>query len=161
MIQGRFQKQLRMRKNLIWRNVFISALFAFGLTAVLGGLGIYWYVQQPKLNDLQQQINRLPDGKDRVVLVKDRIALENTINSTLVQAFGGFGLIVTAFVSIQNLRATQQNVMLTEEKQITERFTQAISQLGSNEITIRVGAIYALERIAKDSEQDHWAIMEI
>jgi len=61
---------------------------------------------------------------------------------------------------------TQENLRITREGQITERFTQAIDQLGKVEdgkklIEIRVGGIYALERIAKESEEDYWPIMEI
>src|SRR5690606_7462200 len=50
--------------------------------------------------------------------------------------------------------------VLAEQGQITERFTKAVEQLGSSEISIRLGAIYALERIAKDSERDLTTIME-
>ncbi|WP_192843614.1 pentapeptide repeat-containing protein [Leptolyngbya sp. NIES-2104] len=95
-------------------------------------------------------------------LVKDRIGLENTIDGSLVQAVGGLLLFVTAYVSLQNLKATQRNVSVAEEKQVTERFTQAINQLGNEtSIYIQLGAIYALERIARDSLEDHWVVMEI
>lgn len=153
-----------MRRNQIWRNVVYVAL-GLGATALLGG---YWYVQQQKVDDLQQQIDQLPNGKDKAALVKDRIALENTIAGTLIQGFGGFFFIVTAYVSFQSLKATQKNVSIaqenlrvSEEKQVTERFTQAINQLGSEKIEVRLGGIYALERIAKDSPKDHWTIMEV
>src|SRR5215213_570275 len=56
---------------------------------------------------------------------------------------------------------TQENLLLIGEGQITERFTRAIDQLGSKEPEVRLGGIYALERIASDSERDHWTIMEI
>jgi uncharacterized protein YjbI with pentapeptide repeats len=67
----------------------------------------------------------------------------------------------------QTRRATQRTLELTERGQITERFTRAIDQLGATDedgnklIEIRLGGIYALERIARDSEQDHWPIMEV
>lgn len=38
-----------------------------------------------------------------------------------------------------------------ENRLITERFTKSIEQLGNREETIRIGGIYALERIANDS----------
>src|SRR5262249_36252069 len=41
------------------------------------------------------------------------------------------------------------------------RFTKAIAQLGDTKLAVRLGGIYALERIAKDSEKDHWPIMEV
>ena len=47
------------------------------------------------------------------------------------------------------------------EQQITERFTRAIDQLGSENMAVRLGGIYALERIAKDSDKDHWQVMEV
>ena len=46
------------------------------------------------------------------------------------------------------------------EGQITERFTRAIDQLGSDKMEIRMGGIYALERIAFDSKKDYWPIIE-
>lgn len=44
--------------------------------------------------------------------------------------------------------------------QITDRFTKAIEQLGSDRMAVRLGAVYALERIAKDSNRDFSVIME-
>ncbi|MHC5599078.1 MAG: pentapeptide repeat-containing protein [Nostoc sp.] len=44
---------------------------------------------------------------------------------------------------------------------VPERFSKAIEQLGNEKIETRFAAIYALERIAKDSPKDHWTIMEI
>src|SRR5262245_35597990 len=49
-----------------------------------------------------------------------------------------------------------------QQGQITERFTKAIEQLGDKErLMVRLGGIYALERIAKDSASDHWSVMEV
>lgn len=50
---------------------------------------------------------------------------------------------------------------LTEQGQVTERYTKAIEQLGSDKIGIRIGGIYALERIATDSARDHPTVMEV
>ena len=50
---------------------------------------------------------------------------------------------------------------LNRAGQITERFTRAIDQLGSNERDVRLGGVYALERIAGDSEADHPQVMEV
>lgn len=67
----------------------------------------------------------------------------------------------TAEAANKNAEAALKNVQLSEDKQITERFSKAIEQLGSEKIEVRLGAIYTLERIAKDSPKDHWTIMEI
>ena len=44
---------------------------------------------------------------------------------------------------------------LTEQGQVTDRYTKAIGQLGDDKLDIRLGGIYALERIARDSARDH------
>src|SRR5215213_3075144 len=51
--------------------------------------------------------------------------------------------------SLESTReSTEENLRLTRERQITERITQAFDQLGSEKLEIRLGGIYALERIA-------------
>ncbi|HPQ69382.1 MAG TPA: pentapeptide repeat-containing protein [bacterium] len=47
-----------------------------------------------------------------------------------------------------------------QEGQVTERFIKAVELLGQKSPAIKLGAIYALERIAKDSRDDHWTVME-
>jgi hypothetical protein len=78
----------------------------------------------------------------------------------IVQAIAAVVLAVGGYFTWRNLRVAQ-------EAQITNRFTQAIGQLGAElkdgtpNLEVRLGGIYALERIAHDSPKDHWTIMEI
>ncbi|MEW6496619.1 MAG: pentapeptide repeat-containing protein [Cyanobacteriota bacterium] len=67
----------------------------------------------------------------------------------------------TAKAALENAKAALKNAEAAQDKQITERFTKAVEQLASQEIAIRLGGIYALERIAKNSQDDHWTIMEV
>jgi uncharacterized protein YjbI with pentapeptide repeats len=46
------------------------------------------------------------------------------------------------------------------ERRITDSFTKAVELLGSDKLAARLGGIYALERIARESKRDHWPIME-
>ena len=62
---------------------------------------------------------------------------------------------MSAFISPRRRYGT------TQEGQITDRFTKAIDQLGRDTLAVRLGGIYALERIAIDSEPDHWAVMQV
>src|SRR5215217_8163404 len=69
----------------------------------------------------------------------------------------------------QTQENTQRTLELTEQGQITERFTRAIDQLGATyettgkpRLEIRLGGVYALERIAWDSpERDYSTVMEV
>src|SRR5262249_47441889 len=56
---------------------------------------------------------------------------------------------------------TARNFRLSREGQVTDRYTQAIEQLGSSEPDVRIGGIYALERVARDSPRDHPTIMDV
>jgi hypothetical protein len=56
---------------------------------------------------------------------------------------------------------TAQNFRLSRQGQVTDRYTKAIEQLGSKELDVRIGGIYALERIAHDSVRDHPTVMEV
>jgi hypothetical protein len=75
----------------------------------------------------------------------------NDARSALVNAVAGLLLGVTAVF-------TWQQLAISREGQITERFTRAVELLGSDDLAVRVGAIRALERLSKDSRSDDRAI---
>lgn len=54
----------------------------------------------------------------------------------------------------------EAQVEADRERRITDSFTRAVDQLGSGNLASRLGAIYSLERIARESQRDHWPIME-
>src|SRR5580700_5834970 len=56
---------------------------------------------------------------------------------------------------------TARNFTLSREGQVTDRYTKAITQLGSKKLDVRIGGIYALERVARDSARDHPTVMEV
>lgn len=93
---------------------------------------------------------------------KDELTVEDKIRSTWINAIGGLFFFVTAYFAWKNSEISHKQLLATQEKQITERFSKAVEQLGNEESrTVRLGAIYSLERIAKDSKYDHWTIMEV
>ena len=61
----------------------------------------------------------------------------------------------------RNADAANKNAEAANQKQITERFSKAIEQLGSDKPEVILGGIYTLERIARDSAPDQWTIMEV
>jgi hypothetical protein len=104
----------------------------------------------------------------------------------LFQAVGGTALLLGAYFTWQQLVNSREelknsrNALITAQQgQITERFTRAIEQLGKedgeqsgvrgtkrgsdprNYLAIRLGGIYALERIAGDNQPDHPIVMEV
>jgi Pentapeptide repeats (8 copies) len=56
---------------------------------------------------------------------------------------------------------TARNFTLSREGQLTDRYTKAVEQLGSDKLDVRIGGIYALERLARNSPEDHPTVMEV
>jgi hypothetical protein len=49
----------------------------------------------------------------------------------------------------------------SREAQFADRYSQALEQLGSDNLDVRIGGIYALEGIALDSPRHHPTVMEV
>jgi hypothetical protein len=95
--------------------------------------------------------------------------------TTIAAILGGIGVVFnlyytgkreeafnkSAIAANKSANAALKNAEAAQDKQITERFTKAVEQLASPEIALRLGGIYSLERIAKNSKDDHWTIMEV
>jgi hypothetical protein len=86
--------------------------------------------------------------------VANRVSAANDIRTTLLQGLAGAALLVGAFF-------TWRQVQLSRHSLITGRFTAAVEQLGSASAEVRIGALYALERIAVDSREDRSTIAEV
>lgn len=103
----------------------------------------------------------LVQAEGRITAV-ERLQAENAVRATLLQAIGGAVLLAGLYVTWRTFELNRQGHELDREGQVTERFTRAIDQLGNQEsMDVRIGGIYALERIARDSPDDHGPIMEV
>lgn len=89
----------------------------------------------------------------------------NDVRTTLLQGFGGMVLLVGAYLTWRQTQisraANHEELRLTREGQLTDRFTHAVEQLGNGDVAVRVGGIYALGRIAEESITDRAAIEDI
>ncbi len=85
---------------------------------------------------------------------KDRAAAEASTRTGLIAGLAGLA-------ALGGLFFTSRTYRLTEQGHITDRYTKAIEQLGSDKLDVRLGGIYALERIAVDSARDHPTVVEV
>ncbi len=46
------------------------------------------------------------------------------------------------------------------QRRITESFAKGVEQLSSDKLEVRLGGVYSLERISKESSDDYWTVME-
>lgn len=116
----------------------------------LGGMVVILLWVLPKL-----QVARSKGLSD-----ENRFDRENEARKTLAQILGGAFVLAGLYSSIESFD-------LARDGQITDRFTKAVEQLsavddrGREKIAIRVGGIYALERIARDSDRDRGVVMAV
>jgi Pentapeptide repeats (8 copies) len=115
----------------------------------------------PPLSDRELDRQGVTGGKDRIELKREQGQLQNDARATLLQALAGGALLLGAYFTWRQVQTGRQQVHLAEQGQITERFTRAIDQLGSGHLDVRLGGIYALERIALDSPDDRATIGEV
>jgi hypothetical protein len=115
-----------------------------------------WFLPQRQGEDLPQKVP-----------AEERAALVNEYRRTWAQIIGGFALLLGLYFTWRRIEISQQELEATRDQQVTERFTRAIDQLGATDdgnprLEIRLGGIYALERIARDSPaRDYSTVMEV
>jgi len=69
-------------------------------------------------------------------------------------------LAVATFTGVSLIQVrSDQNIQ--QQGQITDRFNAAVQNLGSNSVDIRLGGIYALQRIIQDSPRDQPTIVNL
>ncbi len=138
----------RLYRAWFYKPRFTSQLL-MGLLLIGAMVFVLWKVPKWQLEGEKLQAER-------------RIQLENDLRKTLAQIMGGAFVLLGGYLAWRRVTALERTVAVTQEGQITERFTRAIQLLGDREnLEVRLGGIYALERIAKDSPKDHWTIMEV
>jgi hypothetical protein len=99
----------------------------------------------------------------------DRLGAENAARGTLVAALALVGAAAltarytwrAAKVTLAGQELDRNRQEIDRRGQITDRYTKAIDHLGHDKTDVRIGGIYALERIARDSVTDHPAVIEV
>jgi uncharacterized protein YjbI with pentapeptide repeats len=84
-----------------------------------------------------------------------------SVRTQLVTLGAGLFAAGALLYTARNFTLSRRTFELTEQGQVTDRYTKAIEQLGSKELDVRIGGIYALERVARDSPRDHPTVMEV
>jgi Pentapeptide repeats (8 copies) len=125
-----------------------------GIAAVVLALGVAWVLFVPAADWIAHHDVGSAKG---ALLQTARDAARGRLLTLGAGLFAAGALIFTA----QNVILSRRTFELTEQGHVTDRYTKAIQQLGGRKPDVRLGGIYALERVARDSARDHPAVMEV
>jgi uncharacterized protein YjbI with pentapeptide repeats len=92
---------------------------------------------------------------------RELFEIEHASRGTLGQILSGVAVLTGLNFAWQQLGQTSDKPRVSQEGRITDRFTRAVDQLGSDDLTVRLGGIWALERIAGDCPRDYGPVMEV
>ncbi|MFE9399253.1 pentapeptide repeat-containing protein [Streptomyces flavidovirens] len=95
------------------------------------------------------------------VAAQDRLKAVNDVRTTLLQTVGGMVVLFGAYATWRQLRVSQDGLRATHEGYVTDRFSTAVDQLGSDKLETRIGGLHALWRIAEHSARDREAVISI
>ena len=95
---------------------------------------------------------QVTDPAARGRLEDERLKLQHDVRIGLLQAVAGVAVIAAVAATWQQLdtdrRQLRQQLEVAGQEQAGERFARALDQLGSEQLDVRLGGIYGLERIA-------------
>src|ERR1700678_27762 len=136
-----------------------------GIAAVVWVLAIAWALFVPGTDWLSRQDVGSITGSLHETAVDNARGQLLTLGAGLVAV----GALVFTALNFNLLRRNSEQTdqwqgrpdERTEQGQVTDRYTKAIEQLGSDKLDVRIGGIYALERIARDSARDHTTVLEV
>jgi hypothetical protein len=132
--------------------VWIAVLALGALTALVCCVYLLPQILVPGRS--AESLKDVIDPAKKLELEDARLKERNDVRATLLQGLAG------AFVAL-GLSLTWRQIRVNQEGQITERFNKAIDHLGSDKLELRLGGIYALERIANNSKADRGTIAEV
>lgn len=142
-------------RGMRWIN---AVLIVFSVAAVLGVVAAVMWL--PPLIVSADLPSPTPKGTARMTEA-ERLSAISSVRQHLLWAAGGLIAIVTLSFTWRRDQVARFGASLDRDANFTSRYTEAITQLGSTERSIRLGGIYALERIAFDSTRDHQTILEV
>ncbi len=97
---------------------------------------------------------------------------KNDVRTTLVQAVAGLAVASGALITYRTFLHNQQDqakrhdreertFRLHQSQQVTDTYTKAVEQLGSDQAPVRLGALYSLERLAQDDPSRRQTVVDV
>jgi uncharacterized protein YjbI with pentapeptide repeats len=78
-----------------------------------------------------------------------------------VTALPGLAAVAALIFTALSVRASSLQLQIAEQGQITDRYNAAVTNLGSSTVDVRLGGVYALQRIMQDSPRDQPTVIAV
>jgi hypothetical protein len=78
-----------------------------------------------------------------------------------VAGLPGLAAVAALIFTALSVLATKEQLQIAAQGQITDRYNAAITNLGSASIDVRLGGIYALQRLMQDSPRDQPTVVAV
>lgn len=124
-------------------------LFLLGLLVVVTLLILMPALAHPSLTNADLR-GIAPERQ--IALQQAQAQLRDGVRASLLQAIAGAVIVLGAV-------ATWRQVRVNQDGHLTAQFSRAVEHVGEDNIDVRIGGIYALERIARTSPQDRMTII--
>jgi uncharacterized protein YjbI with pentapeptide repeats len=137
---------LRERLSPPWDSQAIIVIAIEATLALLAGIWwLWWWVPKWQMKSVT------------AAEPKARADIEDNFRKTVGQALGGAAVLIAAGAAYLQFSQQQQAV---HDLLISNQVSKGFEQMGSKELVIRLGGIYALEGVMNTSEQYHQPVLE-
>jgi uncharacterized protein YjbI with pentapeptide repeats len=167
----------QQRRRLVWTLVGAGVLL-LGLLLACVLLFPKWLYPDLTDNDLKdvKAAQNESDASKKQELKDARLKLQNDARTTLLQGLGALlvltGAGIGATVTLRQVRATRDQIRetatasrnqlkLSEQGLVTDRYTRAVEQLGHEKAPVRLGALYSLEHLAQDNPEYRQTVVDV
>ncbi|GIE99401.1 pentapeptide repeat-containing protein [Paractinoplanes rishiriensis] len=126
------------------RNRRNIALLLIGVVLAIAFLALVPALAHPPLSEADL---RGISPERRIALQQAQAQLRDGMRASLLQAIAGVVIVLGAV-------ATWRQVRVNQDGHLTAHFSRAVEHVGDDNLDVRIGGIYALERIARTSPED-------
>jgi uncharacterized protein YjbI with pentapeptide repeats len=163
------------RRRLDWR-LAGAGLLVLGLLVILLLACVLWIPRwlYPPLTETDLQ--GVSDAARVQELNGARLKLQNDARTTLLQGLGAVlvltGAGIGASITLRQVRATRDQIRetatasrnqlkLSEQGLVTDRYTRAVEQLGHEKAPVRLGALYSLGDLAQNNPKYRQTVVDV
>ncbi len=146
-----FQRGFKITKISIRKHLDLIILYFISIF-LLFLLVLVWLVPHRQAENIYKTFGTNSSNKGQELYKLENEIRENYLE--ILKTLGTLGFIFTAYFTWRNLKSG-------DEKLTIESFSRATSELASDRLESRLGAIFSLEQIANTNPSYYWTIIEI